>query len=274
MVHAAVWCHLAQTRQLVELWEDEDAHPLSIVGEVLEKTITNRSKFQHLGRGTEPESGQYWLVDPKDAVTPLADRVEQMVLDVLRSRKTGISQIELDQTVCTALPGLLTPDWGLVRACIQSYSYEQEESGLWVLRAEDEPDERQADCEEVTRLLIELGTRLGFSIQADEVITWLDAKENPAYTFVVMATAAIGTALQMYTDRSFLFVMPGGRAALVTEKARRDYRLRALLDEGLRIIKFRHVRRLANEATLTRMNLADRIAIDPPGYHDPQLPLL
>jgi hypothetical protein len=126
----------------------------------------------------------------------------------------------------------------------------------------------------MARLLIELGSKLGYTCQEDEAITWLDSQDTPVYTFVVMATATIGTALQMYTDRSFTFVMPGGRAALVTEKARRDYRLRALLDEGLRVIKFRHVRRLADEATLTQANLAERIAIDPPGYHDPQLPLL
>lgn len=273
LVHAAVWCHLAEQHQLAHLWEDEEAHPISIVGEALEKAIADRRNFQHLGRGTEPESGQYWLVNAEDAAIPLADRVEQLVLEVFRSRKE-ISQVELDQIVCTALPGLLTPDRRLVRACIQSYAYEQKESGLWHLREEDESDERQADCEEMNRLLVELGSRLGFSIEEDDAITWLDTQGAAAYTFVVMATATIGTALQTHTDLSFTFVMPGGRAALVTEKARRDYRLRALLDEGLRVVKFRHVRRLADEATLTKENLGERIAIDPPGYHDPQLPLL
>jgi hypothetical protein len=273
LVHAAVWCHLAMNHQLAHLWEYEDAHPLSVVGEALQQAITDRRYFQHLGRGTEFESGQYWLVDAADAATPLADRVEHLVVEILRSHD-GISETELDQSVCASLPGLLTPDWRLVHACICSYALEQDDGGLWFLRAEDQPDARQEDSEEIAHLLVELGSRLGFSVQQEEAITWLDAQGTPVYTFVVMATATIGTALQTYADRSFTFVMPGGRAALVTEKARRDYRLRALLEDGLRVIKFRHIRRLAGEATLTEANLAERIAIDPPGYHDPQLPLL
>ncbi len=273
LVHAAVWCHLATNHQLAHLWENEDAHPLSVVGEALEQAITDRRYFQHLGRGAELESGQYWLVNADDAATPLADRVEDLVVDILRSHE-GISEAELDQSVCASLPGLLTPDRRLVDACIRSYALQQAEGGLWFLRAEDQPDARQADSEEIGHLLVELGNRLGFSVQQEEAITWLDAQETPVYTFVVMATATIGTSLQTYADRSIAFAMPGGRAALVTEKARRDYRLRALLEEGLRVVKFRHVRRLAGEATLTQANLAERIAIDPPGYHDPQLPLL
>jgi hypothetical protein len=39
-------------------------------------------------------------------------------------------------------------------------------------------------------------------------------------------------------------------------------------------MKYRHVRRLAAETTLTVENLAERLAIDPPEHQDPQLPLL
>jgi hypothetical protein len=39
-------------------------------------------------------------------------------------------------------------------------------------------------------------------------------------------------------------------------------------------VKFRHVRRLAAETTLTRDNLDERLALDPIDESDPQLPLL
>jgi len=273
LMHAAVWCQLARDRRLSRLWESEDGHPLSIVADVLEKALTDTRYFQHLGKGSELESGQYWLVDAGEAAAPLADRVEQLVVDILNTRE-GISELEIDQWVCEASPGLMTPDRRLVRACIQSYAFEQGDGGLWFLRAEDRPDARQVDSEEMTRLLVELGSRLGFSTQQDDTITWIDAQGAPVYNFVVMATATIGTVLHDYAERSYTFVMPGGRASLVTEKARRDYQLRAWLEEGLRVVKFRHVRRLAGEATLTQANLPERLGIDPPGYHDPQLPLL
>jgi hypothetical protein len=69
-------------------------------------------------------------------------------------------------------------------------------------------------------------------------------------------------------------VIPGGRAALFEEKARRDPRLAERLRTGLRILKFRHVRRLAGDTTLTQDNLVERLAVDPPEHEDPQLPLL
>jgi hypothetical protein len=61
---------------------------------------------------------------------------------------------------------------------------------------------------------------------------------------------------------------------LVAEKARRDPRLKAWLESDVRVVKYRHVRRLAADTTLRRENLAERIALDPMDEMDPQLPLL
>jgi len=60
----------------------------------------------------------------------------------------------------------------------------------------------------------------------------------------------------------------------VAEKERRDPRLRAWLSEGGRIVKFRHIRRLAAEASVQADNFAERLGIDPTQREDPQLPLL
>jgi len=83
---------------------------------------------------------------------------------------------------------------------------------------------------------------------------------------VQTALAAVGEGLTL--------VIPGGRAALLAEKARRDPRLAERLRSGLRILKYRHIRRLAEETTLTRGNLIERMGVDPPENEDPQLPLL
>jgi len=83
----------------------------------------------------------------------------------------------------------------------------------------------------------------------------------------------LGGALQS-AEHPLTFVLPGGRASLVMAKVRRDPRLSEWLKSGPRIIKFRHIRRLATETTLTRENLNQRFIIDPPEHHDPQLPLL
>jgi hypothetical protein len=69
-------------------------------------------------------------------------------------------------------------------------------------------------------------------------------------------------------------VVPGGRALLLAEKARRDPRLHYAVEDASRLVKFRHIRRMADESTLTPDNFLERLSLDPLGEQDPQLPLL
>ena len=172
------------------------------------------------------------------------------------------------------LPGLLTPDRRLVHACLRSYAQEDPQEGVWRLRSEDDPEGRAVDCQEIRHLLAEMGHRLGFTVQDEDLLTWLDEQGRQVYVFRISETAVLGAALDAGEADSLTFVLPGGRAALVAEKARRDPRLRQWLQDRVGVVKFRHVRRLAVEIGLNRENLSTRLAIDPPAHHDPQLPLL
>lgn len=273
MLHSAVWTDLATTRDLAKLWGSEEIHPITQVGDAFEAVIGNRNLFERLGRGAEPESGLYWLADPSGASQPLTDRVEALVLEALRGTD-ALTEIELDQAVCLGLQGLLTPDRRSVRTCLRSYAYEDLDEGVWRLREEDHLNVRAADCVEIRRLLGELGRSLGYEVEGEEPISWLDEDGDPVYTFKVLEMAALGHVHETGDESPVVFVLPGGRAELVAEKTRRDPRLREWLGRRLRVVKFRHVRRLAAETTLTRENLAERLAIDPAERHDPQLPLL
>jgi hypothetical protein len=273
LLHAAAWSELARKRQLAKLWETEASHPLIVPGEVLETALADRETFARMGRGAEVESGLYWLVDPSGASPPLADRVEELVLETLR-QKVPLSMAEVDERICQALPGLLTPDQRLVVTCLRSYAVEDVRAGVWRLRPEDEREARTRDCREIARLLAELGARLGYIVQFEEPLAWYSKEGLPIFEFQVMETAALGAALAVEAARLLTLVLPGGRAALVAEKARRDPRIRAWLQDGIRVIKFRHVRRLVAEITLSQDNLMERLAIDPPEHSDPQLPLL
>ncbi len=121
--------------------------------------------------------------------------------------------------------------------------------------------------------LKEIGEAMGFAVQAAETLFWLD-RDEVVNSFLVMDTASLGSALREDAHLSSTVVLPGGRAALVAFKAGRDPRLKAWLASGAGVIKFRHVRRLREDTTLTPENLPDRLAIDPPEHQDPQLPLL
>jgi len=273
LLHAAAWCEMARKRLLADLWVLEDSHLLTTLSETFETALADREIFMRLGQYVEPESGLYWLADPSEANPPLVDRVEMHVLEILR-QKAELSQVEIEEWVCQMLPGLLTPDRRLIQACVHSYAIQDPTESHWRLRVEDEPESREEDCQEIHHLLGELGDRLGFTVQDEEFLNWFNEKGEVVYSFKVMETTAIGPGIEEGSEMPLTYVLPGGRASLVAEKMRRDPRLREWLQERGGVIKFRLVRRLVTEAGLNQENLAERLKIDPPEHHDPQLPLL
>ena len=272
IAHAGAWSRLARERMIASAIASEHRQPLQLFGDWLEAELSNRSRWLHLTRGVEIESGSYWFAQPSGTDDPVFDRVERMVLGLLRT-VDAISEVELDVRVCETLPGLATPDRRLIMACLQSYG-QRKGDGLWRLRPEDYADARMADCVEVFHLLRQLGESLGYSVPTDEPLQWVSPGGAVAYTFQVSEMASWGWEHMTFDERILTMVIPGGRAALVAEKARRDPRVREWMQTTGRVIKFRHVRRLLTESGLTISNLAERIAIDPPEHQDPQMPLL
>lgn len=271
--HIAAFSSLATKRLLAGVRPSETRSALGVVGEQLDKVLGDRQLFVHVGRGVEPESGRYWLTDDSRAGDSLADRVEDAVLAELRS-VNGITAVEIDTHLCEQLPGLLTPDRRLVMAALRSYAQFDSADRLWRLRPEDQPEARKADLKEMLTLLRSLGEQLGYKVSATEEIEWRDHR---SLLFRVDETAKLGSVMRGHARSSAeieAIVIPGGRSALVAEKARRDLRLQAWLESGLHIVKYRHVRRLSEDTTLNRENLFERLALDPPGQEDPQLPLL
>lgn len=288
LLHAAAWFDLAADRQLSALWKEVDEPPTAPVSEVLEAALEDRQTFLRLGRGAEPEAGQYWLVEEAGAEQPLADRIESWIVPLL-AEGPARGTLDVETAACRAWPGLLTPDRRLLLACLRSYALWDAAQGAWLLREEDQPATRQADCLEVAQLLVAMGKRLGFQVSGDNPILWRSQRPGErSYVYMVEPSARLAEAMRQTSPLQTVggppaapdlpprrvVVMPGGRASLLAEKARHDPRLRTLLDSEVAVIKFRHIRRLSSETTLDRANLDERLALDPPSHQDPQLPLL
>ncbi len=271
-LHAAAWTRITELRQLDQDWTAPQRHPMQSLVDQIEQVL-QRQPFEHLSRGSEPESGVYDLKQPDVAEDPLLDRVEWCILGQLRDQRQ-VRGRELDQAVCEQFPGLLTPDRRWVYACLQSYALKIADADIWHLRAEDDPELRKADCVEMQALLVELGRRLGFEVDAGERVIWQTGEAGAGHAFEIRETAGWGHLPQPADQERLTFVVPGGRAGLIAERTRRDPHFKAWLESGLRVIKFRHVRRLAAETTITMANFKERMAIDPPEHEDPQLPLL
>jgi hypothetical protein len=271
-LHASVWSSLAERRMIAAALKDEKRLWLQKFDEWMELDLRDRKKWEHLTRGSELETGSYWTAEPIPTDDPLFDRVERLVLGLLRSVDT-ISEIELDIRVCEAFPGLITPDRRLIMACLHSYAVRSGE-GLWGLRPEDFEQARQEDCREVQELLRQLGRKLGYVVPAEEPPRWLDSEGTTLFNFQVSEMASWGWEQIGKDMQRLTMVIPGGRSGLVAEKARRDPRVREWMQEPGKVIKFRHVRRLVTESNLNIGNIVERMAIDPPERQDPQMPLL
>jgi len=263
----------AAQRALRTVWMDTQEPPVAWVADRVDKSLSDKSRFVRYGGGVEPETGRYWLVDETLAGRAAIDRLEETVLELLRQRP-GWRWQDLDRQVCLQLTGRLTPERRSVAAVLSSYALLDEVTGTYQLRDEDQAEARRRDIQEIKALLVEIGERLGFEARIGQSLHWVSPQGRVERRFVVQETASFQPILDQDESEPVTLVLPGGRANLVTYKARRDERVEHLVEQGQRLIKFRHVRRLASETTLTPENLAERMAIDPVAQNDPQLPLL
>lgn len=224
---------------------------------------------------------KYWannnllgLPEYSRARIPLSDWTELEVYKLLAERGF-LTLHELEASLYENLRGPLIPGVEYLHECLNSYG--QEEGNGWRLRAEDEPQHRERDREEILAILRGLGEKLGFEVREGNKdpfdLVWEEEESpdeparvvvNPSLGFVVEGTAALtGFFLRHFSPplpRSFI-VIPGGRAALVWYKLK-NWPLWSTL-KGWQFIKYRHLRRLAEEKAPDRYSLQKIIGLDP-----------
>jgi hypothetical protein len=223
-----------------------------------------RPEFVHHAESPNPESGLWGMAEWDSKIEPLPDQVEIAVVHFLQ-KNPACTLRDLEIVLNAALPGLLTPSLGLIRAVLTSYAIET--SGHWNLRPEDYPAARRADLEIAAQSLATLGTRFGYTLQREEkgqrLVRWLENGQI-IFSFTLLASAVVGGLLRQNPSppmNSFL-VLPGGRAGLLAYKFERDPDLRAIAGRW-HIIKFRHLRRLAGLTGLTREHFVKEFSGDP-----------
>ncbi|KAA3644996.1 MAG: hypothetical protein DWQ07_16480 [Chloroflexi bacterium] len=271
---AALQAMLAQGA-LPEVEEDEPGEVFSETRSALEFGLTFRSGFlRYSGSEHSLDVGSWWLRDaPEDVEEPLGDRVEKTLVQQLVA-EPGSSFLRLDAAICSAFPGLQTPPQELVDAILQSYARE-DESDTWPLREDDQPKARRADLDEINTLLKALGERLGYDVVEGEPMVWKSGKEI-VFNFYVIASAVLGEIVYEASTvpEKSLIVFPGGRSGLVLHKLEHDARLKTEIDKGWRFLKFRHLRRMGENQSLTQDSFKEQLALDPLSEDETQIPLL
>ena len=305
-LHAAALEGMAQSHAFVTSPLDSPADVLGRVQELIPAALANRQVITHLGGSkSSPETGLWWLTSPSqteqkaeaEATVSLADQVEIAFVRYLQNHP-GCTYEEIDRAMCIDFPGLLTPEQALVQECLVSYGEKQLDGIHWQSRPQDDPRERRSDLQSIMTLIKDLGSRLGFFVTEQEIaaspgqplrrlIYWAPVEGKPSYIFIVVASTVIGNLVFPSKDNPFylsdpvklqavrrVIVMPGGRANLIAYKLEHNPILKQAIEADWQLVKFRHIRRLSEDANLNRSNLDSRLVLDPLAYTDQQLPLL
>ena len=249
----------------------------SLLHQAFEEAFTPRHGFARFG-GSEKslEAGHWWHTDAGQGSASLADRTEMAVARYLLAHP-GSTLLEIDRTVCSALPGLLTPGSELVSTCLASYGQEDPPgSGRWRLRQAESPPTRRGDLAAMRQNLGQLATRLGYRLQGDRPLAFADQGSQAILIFYLLASAVFGEIVfsEQSPAEKCLIVLPGARASLVVFKLRRDPRLRQAVEAGWRFLKFRHLRHLVESPSLTRESLDELLLLDPLTESPAQMRLL
>jgi hypothetical protein len=206
-----------------------------------------------------------WFSTSRKAETPLADRVETQMIDLLAGEARWQPD-ELIGALYAQFRGLHSPDPELVISCMNAYTL-PDEPGTLALRPEDEPNRRKSELQQMRAQVSELGERLGYDVgrRLGGDIVWRDAQRRP-YLFRCTTTAILGPHLLKSPppcDGLRCLIVPGGRAALIALKLRRDARLRlAVQEHHWTFVKFRHLRRMIDEIR-DRSGLEVFLGLDP-----------
>jgi hypothetical protein len=275
-LHAAALQALAGERALSRLPAESPAQAVSLVQASLQAVFSRSRGLQRFGESEHShETGLYWLRETPKAELSLADRAEIAIVTHLVNHPNSSLQA-LDEAACRALPGLLTPDPELIQTILESYGEQAGPGGQWRLRSEDQPRARRAELAEILQILATLGARLGYTASGEAPRLWLDGNRQPQAAFYPLASANLGRIVYAAAASAphQVIVLPGGRANLVMYKLSRDPALQQAINAGWRILKFRHLRRLAEDPMLSPELFAEQLLLDPLTYTTPQLRLL
>lgn len=260
-MHAAGLGALIESHALVR----PDQSPEEILrgaGTRIQGSLLDESVFMRYRQGEGAETGLWGLPRDVEMVESLTDRVEAAVVKFLLEHPDS-TLLDILRHLAPSFPGLLTPSRGLVLAVLNSYAEQNE--GRWRIRAEDKSSARNTDIEQMTGLLTVIGERLEFTTNRldPRTVVWEEG-EASEYIFHLKASAIVGGKILQgpYQRERSLVVLPGSRAGLLAYKRQRDPAFAARLD-GIRFVKFRLVRALAESDGLTRETFTARLESDP-----------
>ncbi len=259
---------------------DKPSQTFQNLQDEIEAAISYRGGFLRLGAaGKSRQSGFWWLQDDDRKGLPLADQTEMALVRFLL-QQPGCPFESIDEAVCEALPGLMTPSRELVQVCLESYgSPDPNQDDAWRIRPEDQPAARREDLEITSEHIDALGKKLDFATakKSDDplCLQWYNTNGEIEYLLYLTASAVLGKIIPYEKPplSKAIIILPGGRANLVAYKRKHNPLLRQQAEDHYQFVKYRHLRHLLENPFLSPGNLDDQLALDPLTYTEPQIRL-
>jgi hypothetical protein len=279
---AAILGDLLEKDQIQMLQNETPAEVYSRITNLVQQVFTTKDKFIRFGESEHSlEIGLWWKPDQPSKVSkaldkeqpveiPLMDRVEIEVVNYLIANP-GQGFYNIDFSICQSFPSLLTPERSLIAACMESYAVEiPAGSNNWNLRTEDRPQNRRYDLQDIKNRLASIGKRIGFEVsgsldKGNPLIHWKTPGGGSDFVFYIQASALISRFVlpgNWGTQNVFL-VLPGGRSGLLDYKIQHDPRWNQAFEDGLTLVKFRHIRRLSESKSLEAEQVLSALKYDP-----------
>jgi len=242
-----------------------------------EESIAYRQGFLHF-----PKSENWWHQELNPSPDPHSDRVEQALVNLLAKSSSPLPEVDIYAHLYHKFPGLTTPQQGLIEVCLKSYA--EKTSGTqsgWELSSSDQPSNRRQDIKEIEDILSLLGNQLGFEITKAAPIgnilclVWKNNGET-SYTFYISASGILNKIITGFdpSPANPWIILPGSRAELIHYKMENNNPLAKAIQNSWGLVKYRHIRRIADEGGLTKEIFQERLALDPFTSDAPQLPLI
>jgi hypothetical protein len=242
-----------------------------------EDNIAYRQGYLHY-----PVPQTWWHQEIKPSISPRSDQVEKSLVQLLVQAEQALPETIIYDQLYQEFPGDLTPKRGLIQACLNSYAHSTRSHPVeWKLKPNEIPARRVEDLEQIEAIVCELGKELGFEIDRIQTesriihLVWFGSGSSQ-HNFMISASGRLGALLKEKgkSGRRTWAILPGSRADLIHYKMLHNPPLATIINNEWSLVKFRHIRRLAETGGVTPENLTDLLELDPFRSDSPQLPLI
>lgn len=235
--------------------------------------ILRDGQFVQSFKSSQPGGSQWWLCDISFAKDPISERVESFIRNLLLIGEP-IEIQDLERHVCSQFRGSNTPPAELIRLCVESYADPISNAVHHnILQPEENLIKRESDLSEMRSILSSCAEKLGIiQEKVAESILWKTPESHILYRYFIIDTCSIVKfIMESSTDEEIknVVIFPGSRSRLIAYRLKHDPRLESAAEQNWHFVKFRTLRRLAQQENLTHSLWNELLNSDPPLWDPP-----